>query len=96
MSKNYIAKWDSVMVGDQVLNIAMMGIHFLAFPDDASRCPRREAQAVVTRQAIDTLWAEGALPTPDSDSDLASVLPGHELCPVAVDVCDSAHACAQS
>lgn len=47
VSKHYIT---SVNVNN--INIAIIGLHFLAFPDDPDRCVQREAQATVIQSII--------------------------------------------
>jgi len=48
VSKHYITEFHNV----GGMNIAMIGLHFLAFPTDTGRCAQREAQAQVIQNVI--------------------------------------------
>jgi len=51
VTKHYITeyKWGN-------LNVAFIGIHFLAYPDDPARCVQREAQAQVIQNVIQSYY----------------------------------------
>jgi exonuclease III len=54
VSKHYIT---SIAVND--LKIAIIGLHFLAFPDDENRCVQREAQAAVIQALVEPYISAG-------------------------------------
>ena len=60
ISKNYVAKWDSVSIGGEQLKVAVVGLHLKAFPTDAKSCAQREGQAAVARATIQELTSSGA------------------------------------
>jgi len=49
VSKHYIT---TLKLGN--MNVALISMHFLAFPDDQNRCVEREAQATVIQQTVTT------------------------------------------
>ena len=49
VSKHYITE---IKLGDK--NVALVGAHFLAMPTDPDRCAKREAQATIIRDIVDT------------------------------------------
>lgn len=59
ISKNYVATWDSVSIGGEQLKVAVVGLHFKAFPTDKKSCAQREGQAAVARATIEQLSASG-------------------------------------
>lgn len=59
VSKNYVATWDSVRIGNDQLKVAVVGLHFKAFPTDKKSCSQREGQAGIARDTIQDLYASG-------------------------------------
>jgi hypothetical protein len=59
ISKSYVATWDSIRIGNQQLKVAVMGLHFKAFPTDKPSCAQREGQAAIARTTIQDLYAAG-------------------------------------
>lgn len=49
LTKHYIARFSF-----NSMNVTIIGVHLLAFPESASRCAKREAQAILLRELIDT------------------------------------------
>jgi exonuclease III len=54
VSKHYITS-----IAANGLKIAIVGIHFLAYPDDENRCVQREAQATVIQSIIEPYLSSG-------------------------------------
>ena len=52
VSKHYISEF---MLGE--IPVVMIGLHFLAYPTDTTRCAEREAQAQVIQNVIAKYWA---------------------------------------
>jgi hypothetical protein len=64
ISKSYVAKWDSVRIGNEQLKVAVIGLHFKAFPTDKASCAQREGQAAIARATIQDLSAAGVTSYP--------------------------------
>lgn len=58
VSKNLWARMD-LPLGDEMVPVTIIGVHFLARPDDVERRDRREAQAEVIRQLAEQEAAAG-------------------------------------
>ena len=58
VSKNLWARLD-LPLGDELVPVTLIGVHFLARPDDVERRDRREAQAEVIRQLAEREAAAG-------------------------------------
>ncbi|GAB5533799.1 MAG: hypothetical protein Rubg2KO_00480 [Rubricoccaceae bacterium] len=58
VSKNLWARMD-LPLGDELVPVTLIGVHFLARPDDVERRDRREAQAEVIRQLAEQESAAG-------------------------------------
>jgi len=56
VSKHYIASFN---IAGLPSPLTLIGMHFLAYPDDVSRCVQREAQASVIQSLIATALQEG-------------------------------------
>jgi len=55
VSKHLVARFNIAGFG----KLAILGMHFLAFPTDKARCSQREAQALVIRDLITSRLADG-------------------------------------
>lgn len=69
VSKNYVAKWESIRIGGSQFKLAVVALHLKAFPTDAKCCAKREAQAAVARIEVQKLSSAG-VPLPAQLSKL--------------------------
>lgn len=84
VSKHFVATWRSVAIGNVAVNLALLAVHFKAFPKDPKSCAQREAQAVVARRLLQNLALNGAA---CSCVYLSLVLACYEGCNGALAVC---------
>lgn len=64
VSKHFVARWERVRLGGTSLRLAVVAVHFKAFPTDPRSCAQREAQAALVRREVAALAAAGARPAP--------------------------------
>jgi exonuclease III len=59
VTKHYIARIKASNEKGKTFNFLFAGLHFLARPSDKTRCPQREAQAVVLRDLVRSKTMDG-------------------------------------